>query len=144
MYIDSQEQFSVNQVVTAIGDTVSTNILDTLAAQDEGIGESMWFTAICTAQVTSAGAPTVQAVLQTAIDAPFTTPIDAVIGGSFLKAALVPNFTMLQVRLPVGLKRYLRAVWRVGTAVLTAGTFTAFLSKDIQAQQYGASGFSVV
>lgn len=144
MILDSQEQFSVAQAVTATGDTASTNILDTLAAQDEGIGEPMWFTAMCTTTATSGGSATVQAVLQTAIDSAFTTPIDALIGPAVAVASVTAKTLLLQARLPTGLKRYLRAVWRIGTAVLTAGNFSAFLTKDVQAYQYGASGFAVV
>lgn len=141
MILDLQEYFSQAQAVTATGDTASTNVLDTLVAQDEGIGEEVLVGVICTTAPTSGGAATIQAVLQTSVDN--ATYTDALIGPSFAYTAVVAGTMLLQARLPVGLKRYLRVAYRIGTAVLTAGNFSAFLSKDTQAYQFGASGFTV-
>lgn len=141
MLIDSQEQFSTAQAVTATGDTASTNVLDTLAAQDEGIGEEALITALCSTTATSGGSATVQAVLQTSVDN--ATWTDAVAGPVVAVASVTAKSILLQTRLPIGLKRYIRVAWRVGTAVLTAGNFSAFLTKDVQAQQYMPSGFTV-
>jgi hypothetical protein len=58
-------------------------------------------------------------------------------------AAMGSNKLMAAVRFPGNLRRYTRVVWRVGTAVLTAGTFSAFVVLDTDIQQYLASGFKV-
>lgn len=141
MLMDSQEIFSTAQAVTSTGDTASTNVLDTGAAQDEGIGEPVWLTCLCTTTATSGGSATLAAVLQTSSDN--STYTDAIVGPVVALAGLTAKAVLLQTRLPVGLKRYLRIAWRVATAALTAGNFSAFLTKDVQAYQYGASGFSV-
>ncbi len=147
MLIDSQLLFSAaaGDSPTAQTDNVSTNIYDTGAAADAGIGEHLGWKVQVTAAVTSAGAPTVTFVLQTATDAAFTVPIDAMVSGSFLKAALPINAQPVNMRIPVGaLKRYLRVVYRIGVTTLTAGTFQTFLTKNEEdAQQYLASGFTV-
>lgn len=143
MLLDSQEVFSAAQAVTTQTDNPSTNLLDTGAAQDEGVGEGVWLTVKTNVTATSGGSATVQAVLQTAIDAAFTSPIDALIGPAVAVASVTAGTELLKARLPIGLKRYLRVVYRIGTAALTAGKFDAFLTKDVQAQNYYASGFSV-
>jgi hypothetical protein len=143
MLLDSQEVFSAAQAVTLQQDNASTNILDTGAAQDEGIGQSVYLTVKCSTTATSGGSATVQPVLQTATDAAFTTPIDVLIGTATAVASVTAGTELLKAKLPTGLKRYLRVVYRIGTAALTAGKFDAFLTNDVQAQQYGASGFSV-
>jgi hypothetical protein len=141
MFIDSQELFASAQAVTATGDTASTNVLDTGAAQDEGIGEEVLLVVLCTTTPTSGGAATIQPVLQTSSDN--ATYTDAMTGPALAYTAITAGQTLFASRLPIGLKRYLRVVFRIGTAVLTAGNFSAFLVKDVQAYQFGASGFTV-
>jgi hypothetical protein len=57
-------------------------------------------------------------------------------------AALSANRVLVRTPLPVGLRRYLRVAYRVATAALTGGSFSAMLISDVQAQQYLPSGFS--
>jgi len=58
-------------------------------------------------------------------------------------ASLGANKEIAKQRLNTPLRRYLRVVYRIGTATTTAGTASAYLVKDVQAQQYAASGFTV-
>ena len=39
---------------------------------------------------------------------------------------------IFKVKLPVGVKRYIKGVLTIGTGVLTAGKFDAFLVKDVE------------
>lgn len=141
MFVDSQEYFSTAQAVTSTGDTASTNILDTLAAQDEGIGESMYINALCTTTPTSGGSATIQPVLQTSADN--STWVDASLGPALAFATVAAGTMLWQQKLPVGMRRYARVVWRIGTAALTAGNFSAFFTKDLQAAPSYATGFTV-
>lgn len=141
MIMNSQEVFSAAQAFTATGDTVSTNVLDTGAAQDEGIGEGVRLIVKTVAAVTSGGAATVAPVLQTSADN--ATWVDAMVGPANAIAAMGANTILWNTPLPVGLRRYIRVAYRTATAVLTAGSFDAFLVKDAQAYQYGATGFAV-
>lgn len=142
MILDSQEVFSAAQAVTATGDTASTNVLDTLAAQDEGIGEDATLFAKVDTTFTSGGAATMQVVLQTSADN--STWVDAAVGPTIALAGMTAGAVVYNQILPVGLRRYLRVAYRVGTAVYTAGNISAFLVKNPQAYQFGATGFAVL
>jgi len=141
MILDSQEIFSAAQAVTSTGDTASTNVLDTLAAQDEGVGHSVYLVCQVNTTATSGGSATVQAVLQTSADNSSWSDVAA--GAAVAVASVTAKTQLFRTKLPLGLQRYVRVVWRVGTAALTAGKFDAFLTMDIQQSTPYASGFSV-
>ncbi len=142
MILDNQASYATAQAVTALGDTASSNSYDH-GPGNSGIGAGdLWLLAKTVAAVTSAGAATVQAVLQDSADN--STFADVMTMSQALAlAALGANKAIAAVRLPGTLRRYTRVVWRVGTAVLTGGTFSAFVVLDRDAQQYLASGFSI-
>lgn len=146
MILDNQATYSAAQVVTATGDTASTN------SYDHGPGNSgtgayspgggLWLVCKTAAAVTSGGAATAQAVLQDSADNSTFADVMTVTPALAL-AALGANKVMSMVRFPGTLRRYTRVVWRIGTAVLTAGSFSAFVVMDADMQQYLASGFKV-
>lgn len=143
MWIDTQETFSDGQAVaSAVGDVVSTNVYDTGAAADVGIGEDMYLFVKLATALAGAGS-SIQAVLQTsaAEESGYT---DATAGPVVALAAAKANTEIAKLRLPIGLKRYLRVVYRISGAAASGGTASAYLVKDVQAQQYGASGFKVL
>lgn len=143
MYIDSQETFSDGQsLVTATGDLVSTNIYDTGSSADVGIGEEMYLVVRVGTAVVGATSTT-QVVLQTDDNTGFSSPKEFPVTGALAPAALTANNYIAKYRLPIGLERYLRVVYRVGTAALTAGTADAYLVKDVQANNAYPSGFTV-
>lgn len=145
MLIDTQLQLSALQsLIHAVGDVVSTNIIDTGAAADVGIGEGMRLVVrVGTAVLAAGGASTVQFVLQTATDAAFSSPVEVQLSGAIAKASLTANTVVYSSRLPQGLLRYLRVVYRIATNDVTAGTADAFIVKDQDAQQYVAKNFTV-
>ena len=86
------------------------------------------------AAVTSGGAATVQFVLQTADDTGFSTNLtEFPLTAARALAALTANTVRYRGDLPVGMRRYLRVVYRIGTATTTAGTATAYFTKNVQA-----------
>ena len=141
--LDQYGKFDENKVVTATGDTPSTNIYDSgsIASSDFGLSDEVWINAICTSKATSGGAATVQAVLQHSDDS--TTWADALSGMAVPVASVGAGTVLMQAKAPVGLKRYTRIVWRVGAAALTGGKFSAFVSKDVQNNVQRPSGFTV-
>ncbi len=142
MILDQQQTLSAAQAVTAIGDTVSTNTYDTGQPYDANLGGGHYVMVRVGAGVTSGGSPTVQVVLQDSADG--SSWADAqLLTPALAPAALTASKILVRSRLPAGLRRYVRVVYRVATATLTAGTFTALMLSDVQAQQYGASGFAV-
>lgn len=141
MILDSQNTFcSAMSVARAVGDAVSTDVYDTGAAADVGIGENLYVYAKMDAALVGAGA-SIQVVLQDSADN--STFADAESGRIVPVASATANAELARLRVPLGLRRYLRVVFRISGATTTAGTASAMLALDVQAQQYGASGFSV-
>lgn len=141
MIIDSQEKFSEAQsVAAAAGDIVSTNVYDTGAAADVGIGEEMYLYAKMNAALVGVGA-SIQVVLQDSADN--SSFADKQASAAVPVASATANATLAKVRLPIGLRRYLRVVYRISGGTTTQGTASAYLVKDVDAVQIGASGFSV-
>jgi hypothetical protein len=145
MYLDTQLQFALAQsLIAAAGDLPSTNLLDTFAPQDEGIGEFAYLHVRIGTAATSAGAATMAVVLQTDTNINFATAmVEFPLVAATAVAALTANTVIYKGRLPIGLKRYMRIVFRIGTAALTAGTADAQILKDLDAQQYLPRNFTV-
>ncbi|MGJ7508684.1 Bbp16 family capsid cement protein [Variovorax sp. GT1P44] len=139
MYLDSMLQLAAGQNAFSAGtDVISTNVYDTGAAADSGAGEPFWlFARMATALV---GGTSLQVVLQDSADN--ATFADVQGGKAVPLASATANAILAKMRVPVGLRRYLRVVFRsVGTT--TGGTADAYFVKDVEALQYGASGFTV-
>lgn len=146
MILDSQEVFSAAQAFTATGDTVSTNQIDTLSTADDGIGEDITVYAKVNTTFTSAGAPTLQVVLQSSADN--ATYVDKLLSPAYALAALTAGAVLMNSVIPIGpntvSNRYLRVVYRVAVTTFTAGSMDAFIVKNPQAYQFGATGFAVL
>lgn len=151
MIMDKNEEFSVAQtLIVGTGDTVSTNILDTNPTGnpatpqniDEGSGEGVWLNVrIGTAVASATG--TLQLVLQVDDNSSFSSPKEFPLNAALGAASYPANTFVYQGRLPIGLERYLRVVYRVATAALTAGTVDAFLTKNTQFNRTYAAGYTV-
>ncbi len=142
MILDTQEEFSVGQsIAAAVGDVVSTNVLDTGPASS-GEGEPMWLVVQLGNAVTSGGAATVTPVLQDSADNATFADVQTYPNGLAL-AALTANRTLVKARLPAPLRRYIRVAYRIAGATTTGGTARAFLVKDVDAQQYLGTAFTV-
>jgi len=141
--LDINTKFSAAQAVTSTGDTASTNVYDAGSAEssDIGLNDELWFNVICSTTATSGGSATVQAVLQDSADN--STFADALVGAVLPVASVKQGAVLLQACPPLGLRRYTRIVYRVGTAALTAGKFDAFVSLDVRRNIARPSGFTV-
>lgn len=141
--LDNSTKLAMAQAVTSTGDTASTNYYDIGNAQasDIGLGEELWINAVVATTATSGGSATLQAVYQHSTDN--STWVDAIAGPVVPVANLTAGAVLLQCNPPIGLNRYQRLVWRVGTAALTAGNFTAYISSDVQRNVQRPSGFTV-
>jgi hypothetical protein len=107
----------------------------------EFTGENLWLNVISHTVPTSAGAATVQAVFQDSPDNAAWT--DRLAGPVLGFAAATPGTALLQAQPPVGTQRFWRIVFRIATAVLTAGAFDAYVSNTIQRNTPRPSGFVV-
>lgn len=145
--LDSEIQFSIAQAPTATGDTASTNVYDSGGANGQGdagqTGENLWVNVVVKTAMTSAGSATMQAVLQDSADN--ATFADVALGPAlaYNATAAAAGSSLLRIQPPVGMRRYWRTVYRIGTAVLTGGTFDAYVSNTIQYNTARPSGFSV-
>lgn len=142
--LDNSLKLATAQTVTSTGDTASTNIYDNGNAQSSDIsltGENLWINAVVDTTATSGGSATVQAVLQDSADG--SSWADVVAGPAVAVASVTAGTTLLQVQPPTVMRRYFRIAWRVGTAALTAGKFTAYVSNSIQRNIARPSGFTV-
>lgn len=166
MILDKQLEFSVAQsVAQVVGTYASTNIIDLLmtnyqapaalaagqGARDIGIGDdpAMKIMVNIVTAVTSGGAGTIQVHAQGAADdgtgAPSTyntyasSPIYAL-------AALVAGARLFDIDWPrppagVSMPRFIRLLYQVATATLTAGTLNAYLVLDRQDQIVSTAGY---
>ena len=145
MYQDAYLQFSAAQAVTA--SAASTNVIDLGQARDMGAGENLCVDIRVATTCTASGAATVTFQLQIASDAAFSSPIiieqsDAIPKASLVAGAAIPM--KVHRSSPYAPQQYMRLYYVVATGPLTAGAFTAGLTKDVQdAQNTSASGFAV-
>ncbi|MDD3884556.1 MAG: hypothetical protein PHW66_06425 [Gallionella sp.] len=142
--LDNSTKLAIAQAVVNVGDTASTNYYDNGSANVSDIsmtGENLWINAEVTTAATSAGAATLQAVLQDSADG--VTFADVAAGQVVALAGLVAGASLLRIQPPAGMRRYFRIAWRVGTAALTAGNFSAYVSNSIQRNVARPSGFAV-
>ncbi len=141
--LDNSAKLATQQAVTSTGDTASTNVYDAGSAASSDIGhiQDLYLTANCDTTATSGGSATLQPVLQHSDDN--SSFADALAGPVVALSGLVAGQPLWRTKLPLGLKRYTRVVWRVGTAALTAGAFSAMYSLGVEHNVARPSGFSV-
>lgn len=154
MYVDSQELFSNGQAVTSTA--ISENVLDLNASsnsnvpllQDIGVGEQTVYLVIMTSTTaTDSGS---DATLTITLESDSTANLATSATVHYSTAALAfasfatAGTVLVQIPLPLGdYERYLGVRYTIASGPLTAGAFTAFLTKDIQRYKNYASGFTV-
>lgn len=135
MLIDLYNQFSDSQAVTSTA--ISTNVINAThlsnTLKDLGQGEDLYLQIVCTESATAAGAATVTFSFESDSTADLATSAtthwsSAAIG----KASLTAGTVVATVCLPPGVtyEAYLGVRYTVATGPLTAGKFTAFLTKE--------------
>ncbi len=136
MILDGQNVFSnlaVGDSPTAVADNASANVIDqalpgSLFTQGGGAYVGMWLEVLVQTAGVSGGGGTITAVLQDSPDN--ITWTDRQVGASTAAASAVVGSKLLKVRLKESLARYVRVIYRIGTAVFTAGTYIAYLTPD--------------
>lgn len=140
MIIDSLMEFMDAQAETTAATHNSDSYVDlgaTAAAREIGHGEPMYFVVTCDVAPTSSGAATVQFKL--ASDGTTTIASDGTESVHYASdvitySDIAAGDVVLAVAVPDGglvpYERYLGAQLVIGTAALTAGAFSAFLTKD--------------
>ncbi len=129
MYIDKEHEFSDAQAVTTAEATDSTNTIDLGAAGDAD--SELFLVVQVDTTVSSTGNATVTFALQTSAAADFDPATTLWQSAAIAKATLVAGYEVAKLRLPRGLKRYLKLVITPAVEALNAGKFTAFLTPNI-------------
>lgn len=138
MYID-------NNLLLADADTGTTSAASTSYIDTEAISikfgdayKAPWFCVkVNDAFTAGAGDPTATFQLQTSNDSSFldSTTVTLVQSAALLAAALTEDTFVLKTRIPLGLKRYVRAYKVVddgtGSKRFSAGTWSAFIAEDV-------------
>lgn len=140
MILDAQNRFSAAQAIVALGNTLSTNVIDlgpqhnNISAGGDPDGE-IYFAINQT--FTSGGAGTLQMQIVSADDAAIATNV--VVHESsdvFALAALTAGSRLpYQPRMPISPKRYLAVRYVVGVAAMTAGQITAVVATARQSNR---------
>lgn len=132
MYVDAQLLFSDAQAVTAAA--ASTNYIDLGAVRDIGTGEPLYLVCVCDVAMTDSGSDSTLAV---AIEGDSTTTFTpdatetmftfsaASAAGTVKIARLDPGSAPLQYQ-------YIQLKYTPASGDLTTGSFTAFLTNNIQ------------
>ena len=123
MIRDVQTIYSDAQAVTNVGNTYSTNTIDQLAAGDTYVPQ--FLRVRVNTAFTSGGAGTLAVNLVTDDDSGFGTATTIPLVGATALAALTAGKVLFQGRLPIGIKRYRKLQYVVGTAAMTAGKIDA-------------------
>lgn len=133
MILDSQMALSTAQsIVSGVGDVVSTNVYDTGASADVGIGEDLKIE-VRTGTAAAGAGSSIQIVLQTDDNVGFASPKEFPLTAALVFGQFTANKVMAQERLPYGMERFFRLVYRISGASVSAGTITSVIAKDLQA-----------
>jgi hypothetical protein len=142
MYVDKQNEFSDAQAVTATA--ISTNVYDRISNSsgknilaDIGTGQDVYLVVLVASAVTDTGSDATLAVTlesDSTVDLA-TSPTVHLSSGTLAFAGFSTAGTVLMAtKLPQGnYERYLGVRYTVANGPLTAGTFDAFLTTDVQA-----------
>ncbi|MCH2240982.1 MAG: hypothetical protein MK041_03400 [Aquabacterium sp.] len=149
MMLDALLQLSSAQAVTATA--VSTNVIDLSQPRDIGVGEDLYATFGVDTSATAAGAATVTFEVIVSANSDLSSPTVIAATGAIPKAELTAGRAPISLPIPptaipsapLG-QRYLGVRYTVGTGPLTAGAFTATITKSAaHGQKYYPTAYTV-
>ncbi len=130
------------QAVTAAAAT--TDYIDFGAARDLGVGEVLYIVCICTVAMTdSSSDSTLEFKLQADAATDFNTVTGTQIVGTFAAVSAAGTRVVAKLQPEQINKRYVRGYFTPANGNLSAGTFKAFIVKDIQAYASYADGITI-
>lgn len=135
MILDGLLAMSAAQAPTAIGSTVSTNVIDLSQARDLSVGDNPAVEVLCRVATTftSGGAATLQVQVQGSTDnSTFYTMAESI---AYAMAALTVGAELINVSLPgpgagQAIPRYLRINYVIAAFVMTGGAINSYLVLD--------------
>lgn len=135
MILDKQAEFSDSQLVTSTA--LSTNVVDTgagAAVKNLGGDAGLFLVVQVDVTMTAAGAATLTVSLESDSTANLaTSPTTHLVTAAIPVASLVAGYQVALIPLPFGnFERYLGARYTVATGPMTAGSISAFLTRNPQ------------
>ena len=128
MILDKQLMLSEAQAITVTA--VSTNVIDLSQVRDIGNGEPLELIIAVKQTFTAGGAATLTIDLQTDDNVGFASPVVLASTGALALAALTAGVMLLQIKIPLGVERFLRLNYTVATGPMTAGILDAGINLD--------------
>ncbi len=130
---DKKLTFSDEQAETTAAAHDSDTVIDLGASVDYGERGEIWVHALVTTKFTSGGSATLAVALHdSADDSSFAVVAGAPAVAATAVASLVEGYELMRFKLPVDVRRYVKLVYTIGTAVMTAGKITAGLTYGTQ------------
>jgi Bbp16-like protein len=130
MIIDKQTEFDNALTLTVTAN--STNIYDA-GAQGDAIGSHSWFEVNASTKLDSAShTATLVVTLETADDSSFSTNKTVLLTSPTLTAPI--SGFIYRALIPIGVRRYLRAVYTNGTEAFNAGAIDARIVSEVDDQ----------
>lgn len=132
MFVDKEAQLTLAQAVTAAA--ASTDYIDLGAVRNLGVGENLYAVVICTVAMTDAGSDSTLAVtLETDDNSSFSSAVARQTIGTFAALSAAGTRYVARLQPDVINERYLRAYFTPANGNLTTGTFSVFLTTNIDA-----------
>jgi len=147
MYVDKFAEFSDIQAVTATA--ISTNVMDLNPAfklntngVDIGTGQDVYLIVQVDVAAAAAGAATVVVTLESSSAAGLTSSNVHLTSKTLALTDMTAGKTLMAVKLPTDTYlRFLGVRYTVATGPLTGGSFSAFLTTDVQAYRAYARNY---
>lgn len=129
MYVDDQNELSNAQAFTT-GANNSEDVIDMTVAGDAE--KALWLIIRVHTTFTSGGAGTLQVTALHDTEAAFgDAPVTFFDSGVIAKGTLVAGYTIVKMRLPANMGAFMKCVYTVAAADMTAGKLDAFLTPDV-------------
>jgi uncharacterized protein YdbL (DUF1318 family) len=142
MYQDAHNQFSSAQAVTATA--ASTNLIDLGAIRNMGVGENLYLVVVCTTAMTDAGSDSTLAVtVETDDNSSFSSATTTQTIGTFAAVSAAGTKLVARIQPDQMNERYVRLKYTPANGNLTTGSFTAFITHDIDAYTSYADGITI-
>jgi len=143
MILDKQHMMSEAQAFTAQAEAISTNVIDlgvdALGLRGAG-GSIMELFATVQTAFTSSGAATLVLLVEDDMDVAFGSARALFTSATLALATVaVAGYSLVNMRLPIDVQRYIRCTYTVATADMTAGAVDAGLKLSGDTNVAGAA-----
>ena len=142
MYIDAHNLFSDAQAITA--DAASTNLIDLGAIRNIGVGQPLYVVIVCDVAMTDASSnSTCTVTVETDDNASFSSATTAQTIGTFAALSAAGTRKVALIQPDAVNERYMRLKYTMANGDLSTGSFTAFLTQNIDAYTSYADGITI-